>query len=47
MSGNMIVSLHVTKKTYEGGTCPEIRQSNGLKVLGNRINKDLRLSEIE
>jgi hypothetical protein len=47
MDGSMAVSLHLSKKTHEGGTCPEVRRSKVFKVLGNTIKKDLRPSEIE
>jgi hypothetical protein len=47
MAGTMIVSLHLTKKTYERVHVPQLDDQNGLKLLGNTIKNDLIPSEIE
>jgi hypothetical protein len=47
MAGSMTISLHFTKKTHKGVHVPKFDDQNGLKVLGNEIEKDLRPSEIE
>jgi hypothetical protein len=47
MTGSMIVSLHLIKKTMREVHIPKFDDQNGLKVLGNTIKKDLRPSEIE
>jgi hypothetical protein len=47
LAGRMIVSVHLTKKTYEGVHVPKFDDQNGSMLLGNTIKKDTRPSEIE
>jgi hypothetical protein len=47
MAGSMIISLHLTTQTHEGVYVLRSEDQNRVKVLGNTIKKDLRLSEIE